>query len=36
MKTSNFISKAINNEELFGLFLDISKAFDSIDSREYL
>ena len=29
IKTSNFISKAINNE--VGLFLDISKAFDSIN-----
>ena len=31
MKTFSFISKSINNEELVGLFSDISKASDSID-----
>ena len=34
IKTSNFISEAINNEELVvGLFVDISKSFDSIDTN---
>ena len=35
IKTTNFISKALNeNNVVAGLFLDVSKAFDTIDNKD--